>query len=157
LGGTRGLSPGLQTLSDAIWAAFVLQFALEFTTAPQKGIYLKKRWLTAVSLALPALRLLRLVRISRVATIARATRGVRLARPHHHQPQHARTRRRLPTPRHRLPHTTHHRRRPDRRCGNVSVRTECARRRGVSGLRNGTVADGNALDDDGLGLLAEDC
>jgi voltage-gated potassium channel len=77
---TRGLSPGLQTLNDAIWAAFILQFALEFAVAPDKRLYLKKRWLTAVSLALPALRLLRLVRIARVARLARATRGVRLAR-----------------------------------------------------------------------------
>jgi voltage-gated potassium channel len=77
---TRGLSPGLQALNDAIWAAFILQFVLEFTVAPDKSLYLKKRWLTAVSLALPALRLLRLVRIARVARFARATRGVRLAR-----------------------------------------------------------------------------
>ena len=77
---TRGLSPALQTLNDVIWIAFILQFVLEFTTAPEKRLYLKKRWLTAVSLALPALRLLRLVRIARVARLARATRGVRLAR-----------------------------------------------------------------------------
>jgi voltage-gated potassium channel len=77
---TRGLSPTLQTLNDVIWAAFIVQFVLEFTVAPDKRLYFKKRWLTAVSLALPALRLLRLVRIARVARLARATRGVRLAR-----------------------------------------------------------------------------
>jgi voltage-gated potassium channel len=77
---TRGLSPTLQTLNDVFWAAFIVQFVLEFTVAPDKRLYFKKRWLTAVSLALPALRLLRLVRIARVARLARATRGVRLAR-----------------------------------------------------------------------------
>lgn len=59
---TRGLSPWLQTLSNFIWVLFVLQFVLEFVVAPSKGTYLRKRWLTAVSLALPALRLLRMVR-----------------------------------------------------------------------------------------------
>ena len=77
---TRGLSPGLQTPNDAIWIAFILQFVLEFTVAPDKRIYLRKRWLTALSLALPALRLLRVARLARVVRAARATRGLRLAR-----------------------------------------------------------------------------
>jgi voltage-gated potassium channel len=50
---TRGLSPALQTLNDFIWAAFIVQFAVEFLAAPSKRVYLRKRWLTAVSLALP--------------------------------------------------------------------------------------------------------
>lgn len=77
---TRGLSPWLQTASDVIWAAFVVQFAVEFVAAPSKRLYLRKRWITAVSLALPALRLLRLARVLRVARLARAARGIRLAR-----------------------------------------------------------------------------
>ena len=51
---TRGLSPWLQTLNDAIWGAFVAQFLVEFAMAPSKRVYLRKRWVTAVSLALPA-------------------------------------------------------------------------------------------------------
>lgn len=77
---TSGLSPWLQTLNDVIWIAFVAQFALEFIVAPQKRMYLRKHWLTAISLALPALRLLRLARFARAARIARSMRGVRLAR-----------------------------------------------------------------------------
>lgn len=77
---TRGLSPWLHTLNDVIWIAFVAQFALEFIVAPEKRTYLRKHWLTAVSLALPALRLLRLARFARAARIARSIRGVRLAR-----------------------------------------------------------------------------
>ena len=77
---TSGLSPWLQTLSDVIWIAFIAQFALEFIVAPQKRLYLRKHWLTAISLALPALRLLRLARFARAARIARSVRGVRLAR-----------------------------------------------------------------------------
>lgn len=77
---TRGLSPWLQNLNDAIWVAFVAQFGLEFLVAPRKGTYLRKHWLTAISLALPALRLLRLARFARAARLARGVRGVRLAR-----------------------------------------------------------------------------
>jgi voltage-gated potassium channel len=77
---TRGLSRGLQALSDVIWIAFIAQFAVEFLAAPSKRLYLKKQWITALSLALPALRLLRLVRIGRIMRLARAARGVRLAR-----------------------------------------------------------------------------
>jgi voltage-gated potassium channel len=77
---TRGLSPWLQTLNDVIWGAFIVQFVVEFAAAPSKGVYLRKRWITALSLAVPALRLLRLVRVARLARVARAARGLRLAR-----------------------------------------------------------------------------
>ena len=74
---TRGLTPWLGRLNDVIWAAFVVQFALEFVAAPHKRLYLRKHWLTAISLLLPAVRL---VRLARVARLARAARGIRLAR-----------------------------------------------------------------------------
>ena len=77
---TQGLSSSLQRLNDIIWVTFIAQFALEFLVAPRKGLYLRKQWITAVSLALPALRLLRLARFVRVARAARAVRGLRLAR-----------------------------------------------------------------------------
>lgn len=77
---TRGLSPRLQVANDVIWVAFVIQFALEFVVAPDKRVYLRKRWVTALSLALPALRLLRLARLARLSRVVRAARGVRLAR-----------------------------------------------------------------------------
>ena len=77
---TRGLSSSLQTLNDLIWGTFVVQFVAEFSLAPSKRVYLRKHWVTAVSLALPAFRLLRLVRVARVARAARTVRGVRLAR-----------------------------------------------------------------------------
>lgn len=77
---TRGLSPWLEVVNDLVWAAFIAEFALEFLVAPDKGLYLRKRWVTALSLALPALRLLRLARVGRAARLFRATRGLRLAR-----------------------------------------------------------------------------
>lgn len=77
---TLGLSPRLQLMNDVIWAIFVAQFGAEFLAAPGKRVYLRKHWVTALSLTLPAFRLLRLARIARVTRLARATRGVRLAR-----------------------------------------------------------------------------
>lgn len=77
---TRGLSAWLQLVSDMIWVAFVAQFSLEFFASPDKRVYLRKRWVTALSLALPAFRLVRLVRVARIARLARGTRGIRFAR-----------------------------------------------------------------------------
>lgn len=77
---TRGLSPWLESVSHAIWVAFVVRFAVEFLAAPGKRVYVRKRWITALSLALPAFRLLRIARVARFGRLARATRGVRLAR-----------------------------------------------------------------------------
>src|SRR5688500_15160256 len=77
---TRGLSPILQTANDVIWLAFVLQFLIEITIAPSRSLYLRKHWITAISLVLPALRLLRLARFARAARLVRAGRSLRLAR-----------------------------------------------------------------------------
>lgn len=74
---TRGLSPLLEGLNYVIWAAFILQFLVEFTIAPRKVAYLRGNWLTAVALLLPALRL---VRVLRVVRAMRAVRGARLVR-----------------------------------------------------------------------------
>lgn len=77
---TRGLTGWLQIVNDLIWLLFILQFVIEFTIAPSRSVYLRKHWLTAISLALPALRLFRLARVARAARLARAGRGLRLAR-----------------------------------------------------------------------------
>jgi voltage-gated potassium channel len=77
---TRGVSRWLESVNTVIWSVFIAQFLLEFLIAPEKGLYLRKRWVTALSLALPALRLLRLVRFARVVRLARVGRGIRLAR-----------------------------------------------------------------------------
>ena len=77
---TRGLSPTLRAVNDIIWIAFVLQFLIEVTIAPSRTVYLRKNWITAISLALPALRLVRLARFARAARLVRTARGLRLAR-----------------------------------------------------------------------------
>ncbi|MCA1784495.1 MAG: ion transporter, partial [Desulfobacteraceae bacterium] len=48
--------------------------------APDKVVYLKKNWLTAISLLIPALRIFRIFRAFRLLRLARAGRGLRLIR-----------------------------------------------------------------------------
>jgi len=66
----RGLHGRLAVVSEVIWVLFGLDFALEFLIAPKKLMYLKKHWLVAVSLAVPALRVVRFARIARPARAA---------------------------------------------------------------------------------------
>jgi voltage-gated potassium channel len=77
---TSGLSPFLSRASYLIWGLFVVQFVLEFLLAPRKGVYLRRQWLTAVALLVPALRLLSIFRIFRITRAVSAVRGARLLR-----------------------------------------------------------------------------
>lgn len=74
----QGLNSALWVLGQAIWVLFLGEFALSFTLAPQKLEYLRRNWLKALSLALPALRVFRLARFLRLARFARGVRLVRL-------------------------------------------------------------------------------
>ncbi len=73
----RGLNPFLEFVSLAIWVIFIIDFIIKFILAPVKLEYLKKNWLTAVSLVIPALRVFRVFRLAR---LLRGLRGVRLVR-----------------------------------------------------------------------------
>lgn len=77
---TQGLSPVLQTVSNIIWGLFALDFLIEVIIAPQKLEYLKRNWLTVVSLVLPALRIIRIFRVFRILRAARAARSISLVR-----------------------------------------------------------------------------
>jgi voltage-gated potassium channel len=74
---TRGLGSFLWGLGLAIWAAFIVDFAVKFTLAPDKPKFLRRNLLTAISLVLPALRMIRILRVVRAM---RAVRGLRLLR-----------------------------------------------------------------------------
>lgn len=74
---TGRTGPLLTRLGLVIWALFVLDFAVKLTVAPSKLQFLRRNWLGAVSLMLPALRMIRLLRVLRAA---RAVRGLRLLR-----------------------------------------------------------------------------
>lgn len=67
-----GLSPSLVIISSIIWIIFIIDFIFKFILAPEKIKYLKKNWLTAISLIVPALRVVRFLRVLRLF------RGVRL-------------------------------------------------------------------------------
>ncbi len=74
----RGISPFLEIVSTIIWIIFILDFALKFWLAPEKIEYLKRNWLTAIALALPALRVWRVLRVFRIFRVVRGLRFVRL-------------------------------------------------------------------------------
>lgn len=77
---TQGLSGWLETLNWVIWGLFALHFGLEFLIAPDKVRYLRKNWLTAVALVLPAFRIIRVLSVFRVLRAAQAARAVGLLR-----------------------------------------------------------------------------
>ena len=62
---------------SGIWAVFIADFLLRLALARRKSAYLRRNWLTALSLALPALRIFR---VARVLRLLRATRGLHLVR-----------------------------------------------------------------------------
>ena len=70
-----GLPAWLNTIETVIWILFIVDFVLRFWLAPRKGHYLKHNVLTALSLALPALRVFRVFRAVRALRAARALRG----------------------------------------------------------------------------------
>lgn len=74
------LSQALQTVVYFIWIVFIIDFILRFFLAPHKTDYLKKNWLTAVSLIIPALRVFRIFQLVRILRAARAVRGIQLLR-----------------------------------------------------------------------------
>ncbi|MDX1664939.1 MAG: ion transporter [Candidatus Promineifilaceae bacterium] len=77
---TAGLSPPLEALVYVIWAIFILDFLLEIVIAPDNVDYLRRNWLTALALLLPALRVLRIfraVRVLRLTRLLRSARGLR--------------------------------------------------------------------------------
>ncbi|HWQ55640.1 MAG TPA: ion transporter [Bryobacteraceae bacterium] len=77
---TLGLSPFLENAGLAIWAVFLVDFLLRLWLAPKKWTYIKSNWLTAIALAVPALRVIRALRAIKALQAARAVRGVRFLR-----------------------------------------------------------------------------
>lgn len=75
-----GLNPILMQVTNLIWALFILDFALEFLIAPHKPDFLRREWLVALSIILPAFRILRVLRAFPALRAARAVRSVNLLR-----------------------------------------------------------------------------
>lgn len=76
----RGPNAATDAATATIWVLFGIEFGLRFIVAPHKGRFLRRNWITAVSLALPAFRLLRAARIVRLLRLGRTARALRLAR-----------------------------------------------------------------------------
>ncbi|HXI13769.1 MAG TPA: ion transporter [Thermoanaerobaculia bacterium] len=74
---THGLSRTGEIASIAIWSIFVADFLLKLVIAPRKVHFVRRNWIAALTLLLPAFRLLRVGRALRLVRIAR---GVRLAK-----------------------------------------------------------------------------
>lgn len=73
-----GTSRLMEVFGTAIWIAFIVEFALRLTLAPEKLAFLSRNWLTVVALIVPALRLLRGMRLLRVTRVVRGARLVRI-------------------------------------------------------------------------------
>lgn len=65
-----GLTPLLSLLGRAIWILFIVDFLLRVFLAPTKLRYIKRNWLTAIALMIPALRTLRLIRVFRILRLS---------------------------------------------------------------------------------------
>ncbi len=72
-----GLNKLLEYVSYIIWALFIIDFLVKFILAPKKLVFLKRNWLTSISLFIPALRVFRAFRFFR---LLRVLRGIRLVR-----------------------------------------------------------------------------
>ena len=72
-----GLSQPLEYLSLTIWIIFIIDFLIKFILAPAKLSFVKRNWLTVISLVIPALRVFRILRVVR---LLRGLRGIRLVR-----------------------------------------------------------------------------
>lgn len=77
---TTGLNPVLTFFSYGIWAIFVLDFLVEVLIAPRKLTYLRRHWLTAIALVLPAFGLFRIFAVLKTLRVIRLARGTRLLR-----------------------------------------------------------------------------
>ena len=57
----HGLPPWMVHLSNGIWIVFIIDFAVRWTLACRKLAYIKRNWITAIALVVPALRVLQLL------------------------------------------------------------------------------------------------
>ncbi len=76
----RGNNPLLIYLGTAVWIIFLAEFFVRLLIAPDRWQFVRRSWLTIVSLLVPALRIARIGAVFRAMRAARAVRGVRLIR-----------------------------------------------------------------------------
>lgn len=76
----NGSTAATELASTTISIIFIAEFSFRLLVAPKKGQFLRRNWLTVLSLMLPALRVFRIARIARLLRVGRAARAVRVAR-----------------------------------------------------------------------------
>lgn len=76
----RGASALLLGIGYFIWGVFILDFLVKLIIAPDRGLYLKRNWFTALALSFPALRFLIVFRALRLLRVAGAVRTVELTK-----------------------------------------------------------------------------
>lgn len=76
----RGEHRVLNAATTAIWIVFILEFALRFAVAPRRLWFLRRNWITALALLLPAIRVFRVARLLRLWRVGRGMRALRLVR-----------------------------------------------------------------------------
>ncbi len=75
-----GLPKSLEILVYVIWALFIVEFLTGLAIAPARLVYVRHRWLTLISLVLPAFRVLRVFSALRALRAVRVVRTVGLLR-----------------------------------------------------------------------------
>ena len=75
-----GESRAFEIIGTIIWILFILDFAVGFILAPYKLTYIRRNWLTVISLIVPALRIFRIFRVVRLLRLTRVGRSLRLFR-----------------------------------------------------------------------------
>ncbi len=73
-----GRKPVFEVTGTIIWILFIIHFIIEFILAPHKIAYVKKNWLIAISLLVPALRVFRIFRVFQLLRLAGASRSASL-------------------------------------------------------------------------------
>jgi voltage-gated potassium channel len=76
----RGLTAPLLLATNAIWILFIVDFLIKLIIAPSRLLFLRKHWITAASIALPAFRVLQAFRFFRMLRLFRAGGTVNLLR-----------------------------------------------------------------------------
>lgn len=74
----QGLTRPVEIAGLVIWTLFIIDFAIKFIIAPKKLPFLKRNWLTMLSLIVPAFRLARVWRAFRAARLLRGLRFAKL-------------------------------------------------------------------------------
>ncbi|TFI57546.1 two pore domain potassium channel family protein [Sphingomonas parva] len=68
----------LTLIATAIWIVFIGEFGLRFWLAPEKMPFLRRNWLTALALLVPAFRILRGLAVLRAARVLRGAQLVKV-------------------------------------------------------------------------------